>query len=110
MCWWHYINVSSVLHEAAMSETESSPNNRTASNLVRHTVVSPQFAFAVEFHKKKCSGALFKVVEVLVLSAVVLTLLVVSMIPTAFFVLPPLEFRPVSEDSVMYAYIWECVM
>jgi hypothetical protein len=47
------------------------------------------------YGKKKFSS-LWKVMEVLLLSATVLGLLGVCMIPTVFFVKPPLEFKPVS--------------
>lgn len=85
---------------------ESSPctDSRTASSLELH-VVSPSIGPSdVEYRaserrassQKAGRKRSLRVMEVLVLSAVVLGLLGIYMIPTVFFVLPPLEFQPVS--------------
>ena len=105
--------------ETSMTEENSSrdvspyPDSRTASNLELHAVISTSNGPAISSNvaKYNVSGRPrlsshhgggkehkfpWRVVEVLVLFAIVLSLLVISMIPTIFFVMPPLEFQPVS--------------
>lgn len=77
------------------SQNSIPTTDRTASNLELHIMVSSA-SQPIPKVEQKLSASAYKVVEVLVLVAIVLFLLAISMIPTVFFVIPPLEFKPVS--------------
>lgn len=54
---------------------------------------------SVEKGPERKSLKVYLILEILVLSAIVLILLAISMLPTIFFIHPPLNFQPVSRHT-----------